>query len=56
VFAFEPRQERPERLTPLERRLYRSPGSAAAKSRTVDRNSARSAISAYKGAMMAEEC
>jgi hypothetical protein len=52
VFNFEPLQER-ERLTAVERRLSRSPGSAAAKCRTRDRNSARAATAAYKGAMMA---
>lgn len=52
VFDFEPLQER-ERLTAVERRLFRSPGSAASKWRTQDRNSARAANAAYKGAMMA---
>ena len=54
VFDFEPRQERADRLTPLERRLTRSPASAASKSRTQSRNSARAATAAYKGAMMAD--
>ncbi len=52
VFDFEPLQER-ERLTAVERRLFRSPGSAASKWRTQDRNTARAATAAYKGAMMA---
>ncbi|CAL8465178.1 g4713 [Coccomyxa elongata] len=52
VFDFEPLQER-ERLTAVERRLFRSPGSAVSKWRTQDRNSARAATAAYKGAMMA---
>ena len=53
VFDFEPRAERADRLTPLERRLTRSPASAASKSRTQGRNSARAATAAYKGAMLA---
>ncbi|EIE23324.1 hypothetical protein COCSUDRAFT_63675 [Coccomyxa subellipsoidea C-169] len=52
VFDFEPLVEQ-ERLTAVERRLFRSPGSAASKWRTQDRNSARAATAAYKGAMMA---
>ncbi len=52
VFDFEPLQEQ-ERLTAVERRLFRSPGSAVSKWRTQDRNSARAATAAYKGAMMA---
>ena len=42
-----------ERLTPLEKRLLRSPGSAASKSRTQDRASARANVSAYKHGMLA---
>ena len=53
VFSFQPREEPAERLTPEEKRLYRSPASAQSKSRTQQRKSDRAASAAYKGAMMA---
>eukprot|EP00891_Asterochloris_glomerata_P006389 jgi/Astpho2/6389/Aster-x0727 len=53
IFKFQPREEPPERLTPEEKRLYRSPASAQSKSRTQQRKSDRAASAAYKGAMMA---
>ena len=53
VFNFQPREEPAERLTPEEKRLYRSPASAQSKSRTQQRKSDRAASAAYKGAMMA---
>ncbi|KAL0044066.1 hypothetical protein WJX82_006874 [Trebouxia sp. C0006] len=55
IFDFEPREERPERLTPLEKKMYRSPASAESKSRTQQRNHDRAATKAYKGAMISEE-
>ena len=53
IFNFQPREEPAERLTPEEKRLYRSPASAQSKSRTQQRKSDRAASAAYKGAMMA---
>ena len=53
IFNFQPREEPAERLTPDEKRLYRSPASAQSKSRTQQRKSDRAASAAYKGAMMA---
>ncbi|KAA6426975.1 MAG: hypothetical protein FRX49_03299 [Trebouxia sp. A1-2] len=55
IFDFEPREERAERLTPLEKKMYRSPASAESKSRTQQRNHDRAATKAYKGAMISEE-
>ena len=53
IFNFQPREEPAERLTPEEKRLFRSPASAQSKSRTQQRKSDRAASAAYKGAMMA---
>lgn len=55
IFDFEPREERAERLTPLEKKMYRSPASAESKNRTQQRNHDRAATKAYKGAMISEE-
>lgn len=55
IFEFEPREERPEKLSPLEKRMYRSPASAESKSRTQQRNHDRATAKAYKGAMMSED-
>ncbi|KAK9823814.1 hypothetical protein WJX72_005686 [[Myrmecia] bisecta] len=52
IFGFEPREQRAERLTPLEKRMYRSPASVQSKSRTLRRNYDRAASAAYKGAMI----
>uniref|UniRef100_A0A7S3QK82 Interferon-related developmental regulator N-terminal domain-containing protein n=1 Tax=Dunaliella tertiolecta TaxID=3047 RepID=A0A7S3QK82_DUNTE len=43
VFDFKPSQSRPERMSAQEKRYYRSPNSAAAKSRTADRKGGRQA-------------
>ena len=42
VFDYAPAEEPPERLSALEKRLYRSPQSAHAKARTQGRSSQRS--------------
>ncbi|KAF5829468.1 interferon-related developmental regulator-domain-containing protein [Dunaliella salina] len=43
VFDFQPSQSRPERMSAQEKRFFRSPNSAAAKSRTADRRGGRQA-------------
>lgn len=45
VFDYRPSTERPGRLTALEKRLFRSPGSAQNKARAQQRKQQRS----YKG-------
>ena len=41
VFQFQPLVARPERLSALEKRMYRSPSSASSKGRTSDRKGER---------------
>ncbi len=41
IFDFTPLNERPDRLSYLEKRAFRSPSSAASKARTQDRKSQR---------------
>lgn len=52
VFGFQPREERAERLSAHEKRMYRSPASAESKARSQDRRSARSTMASYKGSML----
>ena len=54
VFDFEPRDHR-QRLSALEKRMYRSPGSSTNKSRDQQRNNDRAAASAFKRAMLTAE-
>lgn len=51
VFNYRPRAEQAERLTALEKRLYRSPASAESKGRSQLRKQERQMMSAYKGGM-----
>ena len=55
IFSFEPRGEPGERLTRLQKRMYRSPAAVAVKSRQVHRARDRANTAAYKGAMLAGE-
>lgn len=55
IFSFEPRGEPGERLTRLEKRMFRSPAAEAVKSRQVHRARDRANTAAYKGAMLAGE-
>ncbi|KAK9836965.1 hypothetical protein WJX81_003040 [Elliptochloris bilobata] len=55
VFNFEPRGQPSERLTRLEKRMFRSPAAEAVKSRQVHRARDRANTAAYKGAMLAAE-
>ena len=43
IFDFEPTAEPPERMSALEKRMYRSPGSESSKARTQHRSKARAA-------------
>lgn len=52
VFNFRPRQERPDKLTPWEKRMYRSPASAESKARTQDRRKDREVMAAYKSSLL----
>ena len=49
VFGYTPKAEPAERLTRFEKRLYRSPNSAAAKQHTQQRKSHRADAAARKG-------
>uniref|UniRef100_A0A1D1ZUG1 Interferon-related developmental regulator N-terminal domain-containing protein n=1 Tax=Auxenochlorella protothecoides TaxID=3075 RepID=A0A1D1ZUG1_AUXPR len=55
VFNFHPRQEAADRLTALEKRLYRSPASAESKARAQDRRRERELMASYKGSMLSME-
>lgn len=52
IFDYSPRQEAAEKLTPLEKRLYRSPGSYEAKARSADRKKERQIMASYKASML----
>ncbi|KDD74035.1 hypothetical protein H632_c1633p1, partial [Helicosporidium sp. ATCC 50920] len=52
VFKFRPRTERAEKLTSLEKRLYRSPASVENKARSQDRRKEREVMSAYKNNLL----
>ena len=52
VFGFRPTEEPPERLTSLQKRMYRSPASAASKERSENRKSQRRASAAYKSGFL----
>jgi len=54
VFAYTPKSEPAERLTRFEKRLYRSPNSAAAKQHTQHRKSHRADAAARKGSPLGE--
>lgn len=49
VFDFTPATEPPERMSALEKRLFRSPSSAASKGRAQDRSAARQHKSLHRG-------
>lgn len=51
VFDFQPRESR-QQLSALDKRMYRSPGSAASKTRAVQRSHERAVSSAHKQAML----
>lgn len=55
IFNYEPRGVPYERLTPMEKRMFRSPKAEAVKSRQVHRARDRANTAAYKGAMLAGE-
>jgi hypothetical protein len=52
VFEFSPRSEPQDKLTAIEKRMFRSPGSAANKELTRSRNQERRISAAYKGSML----
>lgn len=51
VFDFQPRESR-QQLSALDKRMYRSPGSVASKTRAVQRSHERAVSSAHKQAML----
>ncbi|GAB4824115.1 hypothetical protein N2152v2_011161 [Parachlorella kessleri] len=53
VFNFSPRNERPEKLSAWEKRMFRSPASAESKARTQQRKKDRQTMAAYKGSLLA---
>ena len=54
IFGFTPREDPAERLTRFEKRLYRSPNSAAAKQLTQHRKSHRANAAARKGSALGQ--
>lgn len=54
VFRFSPAEEPEERLTPLEKRLFRSKSSTDVRDRTEQRRRARAQTASYKGASLAD--
>lgn len=54
VFRFSPAEEPEERLTPLEKRLFRSKSSTDVRDRTEQRRRARATMANYKHGSLAE--
>ena len=55
VFRFQPADEPEERLTPLEKRLFRSKSSTDVRDRTQERRKERATMASYKhGASLAD--
>ena len=54
MFGFTPREDPAERLTRFEKRMYRSPNSAAAKQLTQHRKSHRADAAARKGSALGQ--
>ena len=54
VFRFAPAEEPEERLTPLEKRLFRSKSSTDVRDRTEQRKKERATMSSYKHGSLAD--
>lgn len=54
VFRFSPAEEPEDRLTPLEKRLFRSKSSTDVRDRTEQRRRARAQTASYKGGSLAD--